>query len=97
LTTGLELKASTGDASTHVVFGAEVNDFAKEEIKLHDGDISNTYYGSGSLPYSSISKTAQSGGAKVTAYRSVTGIPGVTTGIMIGRPGPHHQPRLVHG
>ena len=36
LATSLELKASTNGASTHVVFGAGVNDFAKEKIKLSE-------------------------------------------------------------
>lgn len=85
LTSGLELSASTGgnegSSSTHVVYGATVDDYANEHIGLNptDADISNTFYGSGSLPYGSISKTAKSGGAKATEYRSVTGIPGVTT------------------
>jgi hypothetical protein len=79
LATSLELKASTNGASTDVVFGAGVNDFAKEKIKLSETDVANTYYGSGSLPYSSITKTAKYGGATATAYRSITGISGVTT------------------
>jgi len=85
LTSGLDLIASTGgndgSSSTQVTYGATIDDYANEHIALNptDGDISNTFYGSGSLPYGSISKTAQSGGAKVTEYRSVTGIPGVTT------------------
>jgi len=84
LASGVEISASTGGAegssSTDVVFGAKSADYAYEKIKLDpvNGDLSNTFYGSGSLPWASITKTDTKGN-RATAYRSVTGIPTVTT------------------
>ncbi len=84
LTSGLELSASTGgndgSSSTHVVYGSTVDDYANEHIGLSpaDGTLSNTFSGSGSLPYGSISKSDVKGNS-ATAYRSVSGKSGVTS------------------
>ena len=84
LTSGLELTASTGgndgSSSTHVIYGATVDDYANEHIGLspEDGTLSNAFSGTGSLPSGSISKT-DSNGNKATVSRSVDGKPGYTT------------------
>jgi hypothetical protein len=81
---GLELTASTGNAgassSTHIVYGATVNDYANEHISLspESGTLSNAFSGSGNLPYSSIS-IGDSKGNYAYASRSISGEPGVTT------------------
>lgn len=79
----LELTASTGDSggssSTHVVYGATIDDFANEHIQLNPekGTLSNAFSGIGNLPYSSISIT--DGGKAVAAWREITGDPGYTS------------------
>jgi len=84
LTSGLELTASTGgtegSSSTHVVYGAIVDDYANEHIGLdpEEGTLSNAFSGSGSLPLSQISKS-DSKGNYVTAWRYVSGKSGVTS------------------
>jgi len=81
---GLQLQASTGgngeSSSTEVAYGAEIDDYANEHIGLNplDATLSNAFYGSGTLPGASISRT-DSKGNYVYAYRSVNGQSGVTT------------------
>lgn len=83
LTSGLELTASTGSnegsSSTHVVYGATVDDYAHEHIGLNPGEamLSNSFSGSGSLPSNSISKS-DSKGNYVSVSRSVSGKSGTT-------------------
>jgi hypothetical protein len=84
LTSGLELSASTGgnggSSSTHVVYGATIEDYANEHIQLNlgDGSLSNYYSGLGSLPYGS-SVAQDSNGNKAPVSRSVVGKPGYTS------------------
>lgn len=84
LASGLSLTASigcnSGTSSTHVVFGATVDDYANEHVILNseDGTLSNRFYGSGSLPFGVLSITDTKGDS-ATVYRSVSGKPGVTS------------------
>jgi hypothetical protein len=84
LVSGLQLSASTGSdkgtSSTEVTYGATLDDYAEQHIGLNPGEatLANAYYGSGSLPGASISKT-DSKGNYVYAYRSVSGASGVTS------------------
>jgi len=77
-TSGLELSASTGgnggSSSTNVRYGATIEDYANEHIHLNPGDgtLSNTFSGSGSLPYTSIS-TSDTKGNYAQVFRSVSG------------------------
>jgi hypothetical protein len=81
---GLDVTASTGNngdsSATGVRFGATVKDYASEHIKLNheESSISNTFYGTGSLPYGYISKS-DSAGNYASAYRSISGVSGVTS------------------
>jgi hypothetical protein len=83
LTSGLELTASTGgndgSSSTHVVYGATVDDYANEHIGLNpeDGALSNAFSGSGSLPSSSIG-ISDTKGNYATVSRSISGKSGTT-------------------
>jgi len=84
LSSGLELTASTGNndgsSSTHVVYGATIDDYANQHVTLNamEGTLSNALLGSGSLPYASITRT-DSKGNSATAYRGISGKPVVTT------------------
>lgn len=81
---GLELSASTGNgdslSSTQVSYGASSLDYASEHIKLNpeSGTLSNSFSGSGSLPFSSISNS-DSKGNYVSVSRRVNGKAGTTT------------------
>jgi hypothetical protein len=83
LTSGLELTASTGgndgSSSTHVVYGATVDDYANEHIGLNPGEatLSNSFSGTGNLPSSSIGISDTKGNYAYVS-RSVSGKP-VTT------------------
>ncbi|MGV8174742.1 MAG: hypothetical protein ACP5OU_03475 [Methanothrix sp.] len=84
IASGLQISAETGNnrdggAQTQVVFGATIDDYLKEHIGLNptDGELSNAFYGTGSLPYGYIRRT-DSKGNSATAYRSISGKPGVT-------------------
>jgi hypothetical protein len=83
MTSGLELSASTGgnegSSSTMVVYGATVDDYAKEHIGLspEDGTLSNAFSGSGSLHYGSISKSDGKGNY-AQVYREISGKPRTT-------------------
>ncbi|HWQ20799.1 MAG TPA: hypothetical protein VN455_13540 [Methanotrichaceae archaeon] len=83
LASGMELSAtidgSSGSSSTSILYGSTIDDYNYEQIQLNPDDctLSNTFSGSGSLPYSSISKSDTKGNF-VTAYRSISGKPGVT-------------------
>jgi len=84
LTSALELSASTGgndggSSSTNVHYGATIDDYNHEHIKINPGDgtLSNDWSGLGSLPYGIIDTTDSNGNyAKVS--RSVVGKPGYT-------------------
>ena len=84
LTSGLELSASTGGSSgissTHVAYGATVDDYSHENIQLNPGadTLSNTFSGSGSLPSGSIS-ISDTKGNYASVSRSISGKPRVTT------------------
>lgn len=84
LASGLEITASTGNngkiSLTGVQFGANVNDYASGQVQLNpeSSDLSDSFSGTGSLPYSYISRS-DSKGNYVVAYRSVSGVSGVTT------------------
>ncbi|MDD4093878.1 MAG: hypothetical protein PHF94_04615 [Methanothrix sp.] len=79
----LELSASTGScegsSSLQIGYGAETIDAIDQKIDLDAGQrtISNNLCGTGSLPYSSMSK-ADARGNYVKVYRSISGKPGVT-------------------
>ena len=83
LTSGLELTASTGSngdsTSTGVTYGATVEDYAHEHIKLNpeQGTLSNAFTGTGDLPYSYV--TITDSGNTASTWRGVTGIPGYTS------------------
>jgi len=81
---GLEITVSTGGngncASTGIKLESSVVDYAIEHIKLspEGPDLSNVFSGTGSLPFGYISKS-DSKGNSVIAYRSVAGMPGITS------------------
>ena len=76
----LELSASTGScegsSSLQIGYGAETIDAIDQKIDLDAGQrtISNNLCGTGSLPYSSMSK-ADARGNYVKVYRSISGKP----------------------
>jgi hypothetical protein len=79
----LDLLASTGnsdcDSSLQIAYGAETIDAIDQKIDVNanQGTISNHLSGTGSLPYSSLSKSDASGNF-AQVYRSISGKPGVT-------------------
>lgn len=83
LSSGLKFSASVasnGDkAATGVELQSATQDYIDEDIQMDTGsvDVSNTIYGTGSLPYNYILKS-DSTGNKAYAYRSVTGSSGIT-------------------
>lgn len=83
LTAGLELSASNGgngaSSSTSVSYGATIQDYAVEHIELNpdDGTLSNSFSGSGDLPYSTIA-ASDANGNSVFVCRSVYGKSGTT-------------------
>lgn len=83
-TSGLSISASTGGSngasSTTVTYGATIDDYAYQDLKLNpqEGTLSNAFSGSGNLPYAKITKT-DGKGSSATAYRYVKGVSGYTT------------------
>ena len=85
LASGLSLTASTEGnngvrSSTHITYGATIDDFANQHIKINPeaGALSNDFSGTGDLPLDSI-RIEDSKGNFATAWRMVSGKPGVTS------------------
>ncbi len=83
MASGLSLKASTGngacESSTHVTYGATIDDYAEQDIKLdtQDATISNAFSGSGNLPLNTLSISDVNGNYAYVS-RSVSGTSGST-------------------
>lgn len=85
LGSAFELQVSDGngvsESSTDVKYGATAEDSVDHHVKINpaEAEIANSYFGTGSLPYATITKANTAKGLSSTAYRSINGKPKYST------------------